>query len=168
MAAMSDVVLVHFQLTPDLWRAFYSAHYAADRNLRSRFCLGLFSLILGCMVVAGWFGNLLVGWLLLATGLFGVLSRPVLLAKSLRAAARHPFIGQELRVTISREEILVEGTSACYSQPWSSFVQVKRYSPGLAFYMNDNAFFFIPDTALTALDLNKLVRFAEAAEVPVI
>ena len=71
-------------------------------------------------------------------------------------------------MTISRKQILVEGVSACYGQPWSSFVQVKRLPPGLAFYMSDNAFFFIPETAMTDIDEKELVRLAEAAGVPVI
>ena len=44
---MSEVITVTYCLTSELWRAFYEAHYAADKSLQGRYFWGVVCIVLG-------------------------------------------------------------------------------------------------------------------------
>lgn len=163
---MPETILLHYRLTKDLWRRFFEAHYRGDRTLRQRFGWGLICIVGGCLGFGGFYREPIIATLLLVTGLFGVLSKSLLVARSLRGAVRHPFFGQELSVAISSREISVRSGNSGYTQPWANFVGYRQLKPGFLLYHDHNAFFFIPATAMSADNARRIEEFLVAAGVP--
>jgi hypothetical protein len=163
---MPEIITLNFQLTKDLWRLFFEAHYSCDHSLKLRYLWGVACIVIGSFGFGGFYESRIIAVLLLATGFFGVLSKQILVVKSLRSACQHPFIGQELTVTASPEEISVRSGSAGYDQPWSNFVGYRRLDPGFLLYHDQNAFFFIPSSAMLPEHDKRLVKILEVAEVP--
>lgn len=162
---MSKPILATFELSEDLWRAFFEAHYRRDRNLKWRALWGGCCVVIGSMGFGGFYHNPYIAGLLLATGFFGVLSRPLLVLRSVRKALRHPFCGQELTVRIDGDEIAVRSGDAGYVQHLSDFAGYRMLEPGLALYHNPHSFFFIPSTALSAGDMKQVLALLEEAKV---
>ena len=163
---MPETILLNYQLTKDFWRQFFEAHYSCDRSLRLRYLWGAVCIIIGCLGFGGFYDAPLIAALLLATGFFGVLSKPLLVIKSLRKACQHPFFGKQLTVAVSPGEISVRSGNAGYAQPWNNFVGYRKLEPGFLLYHDRNAFFFIPASAMTAGYAKRIVQILEAAEVP--
>ncbi|WP_432821515.1 YcxB family protein [Trichloromonas sp.] len=163
---MPETIIITYQLTKDLWRLFFEAHYSCDRSLKLRYIWGVACIVIGSFGFGGFYESRVVAALLLATGFFGVLSKQILVVKSLRNASRHPFFGKELTVSVAPEEISVRSGNAGYSQPWNNFVGYRRLDPGFLLYHDQNAFFFIPAAAMTAGYAKRVVQILEAAEVP--
>ncbi len=149
---MTDTIILEYRLTKDLWRSFYEAHYAADKSLKWRYVWGVICIVIACSGFGGLYDSELVAGLLLATGFYGVLSKPIFLTRSMRSVEKHPFFGEELLVTISIEEIAVRSGQVGYSQPWSSFIGYRKVKPGYMFYLSRTAFFFVPMVAMTNED----------------
>ena len=147
---MPDTIILHYSLTRELWRQFFEAHYACDKSLKQRYLWGVVCIVIACLGFGGFYDNLLIAVLLLATGLFGVLSKPLLVIRSLRTASRHPFYGAELSVSISPEELSVRSESSGYSQPWENFAGYRKLAPGFPLYHDRHAFFFIPMSCMSA------------------
>ncbi len=163
---MPDTIILNYRLTLDLWRQFFDAHYGCDRSLKFRYLWGVVCIVIGCLGFGGYYASKPIAGLLLATGFFGVLSKHFLIFKSLRAAAKHPYCGQELTVSASSEELSVRSGTSGYSQPWENFVGYRKLEPGFLLYHDRNAFFFIPAGALTAGYSKRLEQILAAAEVP--
>lgn len=163
---MPETIILSYQLTKDLWRQFYEAHYNCDRSLKLRYLWGAICILIGSSGFGGYYESKTIAGLLLATGFFGVLSKHLLVYKSLRAACQHPFFGKELTVAISPREISVRSENSGYSQPWDNFVNYRRLEPGFLLYHDQHAFFFIPATVMTAGNVKRIVQILEAAEVP--
>ena len=163
---MPEIITLNFQLTKDLWRFFFEAHYSCDHSLKLRYLWGVACIVIGSFGFGGFYESRMIAVLLFATGFFGVLSKHILVIKSLRSACQHPFFDKELTVTVSPEEISVRSGSAGYDQPWSNFVGYRRLDPGFLLYHDQNAFFFIPSSAMLPGHDNRLVQILEAAEVP--
>jgi hypothetical protein len=163
---MTENMTIRYQLTSELWRSFFEAHYSSQRSLRLRYLWGVVCIVIGCLGFAGYYASALLAALLLATGFFAVLSKPLLVGKSLRSAGRHPFFGKELVVTAGPAALAVRSGSAGYSQPWNNFRGYRRLRPGFLLYHDRNAFFFIPSAALTAVQAERLESFLAAAGVP--
>jgi len=163
---MPDTVIVTYTLDRETWRKFYEAHYACDKGLKLRYVWGVVCILIGTAGFGGVFASPLVAALLLATGLFAVLSKPLLVARSLRTASRHPYFGRELTVSVSPGEIAVRSGSSGYHMPWSEFAGYRRLTPGFLLYHTPNAFFFIPESALTAGYAKRIETILDAADVP--
>ncbi len=163
---MPDTIILNYQLTENLWRQFFDAHYGCDRSLKLRYLWGAVCIIIGTSWFGGYYESKLFAALLLATGFFGVLSKHLLIYKSLRTASRHPFFNKELTVSVSPAEISVRSENSGYSQPWDNFVGYRKMDPGFLLYHDQNAFFFIPTAVMTAGHANRIVQILEAAEVP--
>ena len=163
---MPDTIILSYQLTMELWRQFYDAHYGCDRSLKFRYLWGAVCIIIGCLGFGGYYESKLIAGLLLATGFFGVLSKHLLIFKSLRAASKHPFFGKELTLSVSTTELSVRSENSGYSQPWDNFVGYRKLEPGFLLYHDHNAFFFIPAAALTAGYSKRIEQILTAAEVP--
>lgn len=162
---MPETMFFSFQLTKELWQVFFAAHYSQNPSLKTRYLWGITCLVIGCLGFGGFYESNLVASLMLATGFFGVLSKQILVLKSLRAAVRHPFFGKELTVAVSPQELSVRSGMAGYSQPWSNFSGYRSLAPGFLFYHDHNAFFFLPSAVITAKDSARLLTILEAAEV---
>ncbi len=163
---MPETIIINYQLTKDLWHQFFDAHYSCDRSLKLRYLWGATCIVIGSLGFGGYYDSKVIAALLLATGFFGVLSKHLLIYKSLRAACRHPFFGKELTVAVSPAEISVRSESSGYSQPWSNFIGYRKRDPGFLLYHDQNAFFFIPAAVLTAGSAKRILQILEAAEVP--
>jgi hypothetical protein len=162
---MPETIIVQYRLTKDLWHRFFEAHYSCDRSLKLRWVWGAACVVIGCLGFAGFYPSRVVAALLLATGLFGVLSKHLLVAKSMRTARRHPFFGQDLTVSVSAEELSVRSGNSGYAQPWRNFAGYRRLASGFLLYHDHNAFFFIPAEALTAGYARRLEEILEGAGV---
>lgn len=163
---MPETIILNYQLTKDLWRQFFDAHYGCDRSLKLRYLWGAICIIIGSLGFGGYYESKPIAGLLLATGFFGVLSKHLLIYKSLRTACQHPFFGKELTVAVSPAEISVRSENSGYSQPWDNFVGYRKLDPGFLLYHDRNAFFFIPATAITAGNANRIVQILAAIAVP--
>ncbi len=163
---MPETIIVQYQLTRDLWRRFFEAHYSCDRSLKLRYLWGVTCIVIGSLGFGGFYASKPIAGLLLATGFFGVLSKQLLVVKSLRQACRHPFFGNELTVAASTMEFSVRSGTSGYTQPWGNFVGYRRLGPGFLLYHDRNAFFFIPDEVMTAGNARRLEEILQAAEVP--
>lgn len=161
------VTIIHsYRLTKKLWQQFYEAHYSCDKDLKIRYLWGAICILIGALGFGGYYESKLIAGLLLATGFFGVLSKYLLIYKSVRAASQHPFFDKELTVSVSPEELSVRSEDSGYSQPWDNFIGYRKMTPGFLLYHDRNAFFFIPTAALTAGDTNRITRILEDSEVP--
>ena len=163
---MSETITINYQLTKDLWRVFFEAHYRSDHSLKLRYLWGVACVIIGSLGFGGFYESRVIALLLLATGFFGVLSKQILVIKSLRSVCHHPFFAKELTVTVSPEEISVRSGNAGYSQPWDNFVGYRRLSPGFLLYHDQNAFFFIPSSVMLPGQVKHTVQILDAAKVP--
>jgi len=163
---MPDTILLNYPLTKELWRTFFDAHYSCDTSLKQRYLWGVVCLVIACLGFGGFYTNLPIAVLLLLTGLFGVLSKPLLVIKSLRTAKKHPFYGAELTVSVSPDELAVRSEEAGYSQPWDNFVGYRKLKPGFLLYHDQHAFFFIPLAAMTAGDAKRIEQILAEAKVP--
>ena len=163
---MTEPILLTYRLETDLWRAFFEAHYAADPQLSLRYAWGGVCILLGGLGLAGMFDSSLISILLLLTGFFGVLSKPLLVLKSMRRVTHHPFHGQQIAVAISADALSVRSETSGYSQPWDNFIGYRRVKPGFAFYHSRQSFFFIPLEVLSAQTEAGLLQMLKAAELP--
>lgn len=163
---MPETIILNFQLTKDLWQQFYEAHYSCDHSLKFRYLWGAICIVIGSIGFGGYYESKLIAGLLLATGFFGVLSKHLLVYKSLLAACKHPFFGKILTVAISPAEISVRSETSGYSQPWDNFVGYRKLEPGFLLYHDQHAFFFIPAAVLTSGSANRIEQILAAAEVP--
>lgn len=162
---MPDITLT-YRLTLDLWRQFYTAHYAADHALKIRYLWGVTCIVIGSFGLGGLFESKVVAGLLLLTGFYAVLSKPLMVNRSVARAQRHPFVDQEVTVTLSAEELAVRSERSGYRQPWSNFVGYRRVGPGFIFYMQRQSFFFIPADVVDASAEQHLLQILKAAGVP--
>lgn len=163
---MPETIIIQYQLTRELWRRFFEAHYGCDRPLKLRYLWGATCIVIGSLGFGGFYDSKLIAGLLLATGFFGVLSKQLLVVKSLRQAGRHPFFDKELTVSCSPEEISVRSGTTGYTQPWSNFTAYRRLTPGFLLYHDHNSFFFIPEAVMTAGNARRLEQILQVAEVP--
>ena len=163
---MPETIILNYQLSKDLWRHFFAAHYSCDRALKLRYLWGVICIVIACIGFGGYYESRPIAALLLATGFFGVLSKHLLIYKSLRGACQHPFFGKELTVSISPAELSVRSENSGYSQPWDNFVGYRKLEPGFLLYFDQNSFFFIPTPIMTAGHAKRIVQILAAAEVP--
>ncbi|PLY01653.1 MAG: hypothetical protein C0624_10060 [Desulfuromonas sp.] len=162
---MPETILLTYSLSKELWRRFFEAHYGCEKSLTQRYLWGVVCIVIACLGFGGFYANISIASLLMATGLFGVLSKPLLVIRSLRTARKHPFYGAELSVAISPGELSVRSENAGYSQPWDNFAGYRKLEPGFLLYHDQHAFFFIPLEAMTAGDATRIVEILAAAEV---
>jgi len=160
---MSKPIILSFDLTRDLWRRFYEAHYGCDKSLKWRTLWGGCCIVIGSMGFGGFYHSPVIASLLLLTGFFGVLSKQMLVIKSLRGAGGHPFFGRELVVAITPEEIAVRSGNEGYRQPWDNFIGYRVLDPGLLLYHDRSSFFFIPASSMSAGDAKQVVAIIAAA-----
>jgi len=163
---MSVIITLNYSLNKDLWRVFFEAHYSCDHSLKLRYLWGIACITIGALGFGGFYASPVIAILLLATGFFAVLSKQILVLKSLRSVCHHPFFGKELTVAVTPEEISVRSGTAGYSQPWDNFVGYRRLDPGFLLYHDQNAFFFIPSSAMLPGQMKHTVQILEAAKVP--
>ena len=162
---MPETLILNFQLTGALWRLAFETHYRCDRSLRLCYLFGVICIFLGSFGFGGFYQSKLMAGLLLATGFFGVLLKPLLVVKSLREVRRHPFFGKELTVLVSPAELSVRSDQGGDSQPWTDFIGYRRLEPGFLLYYDRNLFFYIPLSVMTAGYAKRLEQILTAAEV---
>lgn len=149
-------VTLTYVLTEELWRRFYEAHYAADPSLKTRYLWGALCIIIGALGLGGLYDSKAVAALLLLTGFYAVLSRPIFLLKSMATARKHPFFEKEITVVMTAEGISVRSGNTGYLQTWKNFTGYRKAGPGYLLYMEKKAFFFVPLSALSLEDEKRL------------
>ncbi len=157
---MKGPLVLNYRLDEELWRRFYEAHYQADPSLKVRYGWGIACIVIGALGFAGAY-HPLVAALLLLTGLYGVLSRQLFMVKSVAAARKHPYFGQEITVLVSTDGVAVRSADAAYRQDWNQFTGWRKVAPGTILYMGRN-FFFIPKSALDAGEEARLEELLRA------
>jgi hypothetical protein len=162
---MNNSITLTYRLTEDLWRQFYEAHYSADRGLKVRYAWGAFCILVGALGVGGLYDNSLAAALLLLTGFWGVLSRPLFVLKSVAAARRHPYFNKELTVELNGEEIAVRSGANSYQQEWREFSSYRQVAVGFIFYFKNGSFFFIPAAACSPVVENRIQRLLDQAKL---
>jgi hypothetical protein len=70
------------------------------------------------------------------------------------------------RVAAATGRLAVRSGMAGYDQPWSNFVGYRHLKPGFLLYHDQNAFFFIPASVVSANHADCIIKVLEAAEVP--
>jgi hypothetical protein len=163
---MPHSITLTYRLSEELWRQFYQAHYDADPSLRMRYLWGALCILLGAIGLGGLFDNRIVAILLLLTGFYGVLSRPLLVLKSVAAARRHPYFGKGLTVQLAAEGITVRSSDAIYQQGWSEFSSYRKVEAGFMFYFKNGSFFFIPAAAGSPAIDSRIERMVAEAGLP--
>jgi hypothetical protein len=163
---MPETISLNYRLTKELWRQFFDAHYSRQQVIKFHYLWGVICLLIGALGFGGFYESKLIAGLLMTTGFYGVLSKHLLIYKSLRVACKHPFFGKELWVVISPEEISVSSEGSGYRQPWNNFVGYRKQEPGFLLYHDRNAFFFIPGGVMTVQKSRRIVQILEAAGVP--
>lgn len=163
---MPETIILNYQLTKNLWRQFFAAHYSCDRSLKLRYLWGVICIVIACLGFGGYYQSTPIAAMLLSTGFFGVLSKHLLIFKSLRGVCQHPFFGKKLTVSASPTELSVRSENSGYSQPWDNFIGYRQLEPGFLLYHDKNAFFFIPIEIMTAGNAKRIMQILAAAEVP--
>lgn len=163
---MPETIILNYQLTKDLWRQFYDAHYSCDNSIKFHYLWGAICIVIGTLGFGGFYESRIIAGLMMMTGFYGVLAKYLLIFKSLRGACQHPFFGKDLTVAVSPAEISVRSEISGYSQPWDNFVGYRKLEPGFLLYHDKNAFFFIPIAVMTAGNAKRIMQILEAAEVP--
>jgi len=163
---MSETIILSYRLTRDLWQQFFDAHYSCDHSIKFHYLWGAICIVIGSMGFGGYYESKAIAGMMLATGFYGVLSKHLLIYKSLRTAARHPFFGKELTVSVSPTEISVRSENSGNRQPWAQFSGYRKLEPGFLLYHDKNAFFFIPVANMTAGNIKRIVQILGAAKVP--
>jgi hypothetical protein len=105
------------------------------------------------------FESTIIAALLLLSGFYGVLSKPIFLLKSIAAARKHPFFGKEITVVMTAEGIAVRSGNSGYLQAWKNFTRYRKVDPGYMLYLDRNAFFFIPLSSCSEEDERNIDSF---------
>lgn len=160
---MSDFLKLHYTLSEEIWRKFFEAHYARDHSLRLRYWFGALMILVGAMGLGGWYANKILSVGLLLFGLYCVLSKHIFALKSLISIRKSPHYQKEVTLRISREGMLVEGDDFRYRNAWNDFVGYRKVKPGFMFYIDKNAFFFIPRSAFSESEERDIQTMIQAA-----
>lgn len=158
---MADGLYLNYLLSEETWRSFYEVHYRRDSSLKIRFAYGVVLVALGACGLGGLIENQLLAGALLVTGLFCVLSRQILVLKSVAQSRRHPSFNQRIGVVVNELGIVVEGRDFSYPHAWSDFSECVKTRPGYLFYLDKQSFFFIPQASLTSDDNRRLRQLIE-------
>ncbi|MEJ2202320.1 MAG: YcxB family protein [Desulfuromonadaceae bacterium] len=162
---MPEILILDYQFTAELWRLAYGVHYCGKRSLTFGYCCGVICICVGSFGLGGLFPSKLLAGLFLATGLFGVLQKQILIATAVRRACRQHFFAGNITVLVSPLELAVRNDRRACRHSWNHFVGYRRRDAGFFLYYTPNAFFFIPTSVLTAGYAKRLEQILEAAEV---
>ncbi len=162
---MPESIQFTYPLSKPLWRQFFKAHYNDDSL---KWCAGLGALCITISLIgfAGYYPSKTVASLLCGTGLFGLLTKQLLIFIAVNKASCHPFFNQQLTVTISEQEIAVRSGQKGYTQPWNNFNGYRHYDIGFALYHDRHAFFFIPTAAMSTQEQHDLQQRLDATALP--
>lgn len=158
---MKDTIQLEYTLNEELWRQFFAAHYQRQGFFRLRYLYGLVLLLAGAYLIGGPPNNPWVGGGFLATGLYCILSKQLMILKSLSAARKGPLFTARLAVSIGPQGLVVQAGKHRSERPWNGVRGYCVVAPGIMLYLDKNAFFFIPQQALTASTAGLLQRCFE-------
>jgi hypothetical protein len=69
------IIILNYRLTRELWQQFLDAHFSNNRALKMRYLWGVVCIMIGALGFGGFYDSPVIASLLLATGLFSVLSK---------------------------------------------------------------------------------------------
>lgn len=158
-------VTITIEPTLEMWQAFYSAHYAADHQLKIRFWYGFACLALGAFGLGGLFAAKLPALFLLAFGLYCVLSRQILLLRSLRKIRANPQALRPVTYRCDANGLEASGAAGTTTKLWSDFSGYRLAPPGLLLYRPDGSFLFLPRSGCDEEQWREVVRLLERGQV---
>lgn len=159
-------VTIEVQPTPELWQQFYAAHYAADPRLKVRFWFGLACLVIGAFTLSAPAAARIPAVLLLLFGLYGVLSRQLLLLRSLRKIASSPQALRAVTYCCDANGLTARGEAGSVAKRWSDFSGYRLAAPGLLLYRPDGSFLFLPRQGCAPGAWVELERLLERSRLP--
>ena len=159
---MSQTVATEWEMTEELWRAFYNDHYANDRRLKQRFVWGVILVMIGALGLGGLSPHKLVGGLVLLAGLYCVLSKHFLINKTVKKARDNPNFSGKMKIRLDIDGISGSNDSTSFNFPWTRFIGYRRSSVGWAFYVSENLFFALPLFGLSGREQKDLQDFLTA------
>lgn len=158
---MKETIQLEYTLNEELWRQFFTAHYQQQRFFRMRYFYGVLLLISGAYLIGGPPASPWVGAGFLASGLYAIISKQLFILKSLATARKGPLFSARLAVSLGPEGVVVSAGQHRSERPWNAFRGYCLVPPGIMLYLDQNAFFFIPQEALTASTAALLERCFE-------
>lgn len=158
-------VTITVQPNAAMWQEFFAAHYAADHRLKLRFWYGFACLGLGAFGLGGLFASKVFGTLLLAVGLYCVLSRPLLVLISLRKARRSPAFLRATTYTAAADGLTISNAAGTIATAWHDFDSYRLAAPGLLLYQPDRSFLFIPRAGCPDADWAELLRLLQRSRL---
>ncbi|OQY22122.1 MAG: hypothetical protein B6I37_07680 [Desulfobacteraceae bacterium 4572_35.2] len=165
---MPESIQLTYPLSRTLWRQFFVAHYKNDSGIKWCAILGALCITTSLIGLVGLYPSQLAANLLLATGLFGLSTKQLLIFIAVHKASCHPFFNQQLTVTINEHEITVRSDQKGYSQPWDNFTGYRHFDLGFALYHDRHAFFFIPTSAMSTQQQHDLQQRLDATALPLL
>ncbi len=160
---MKDTILIEYTLNEENWRQFFTAHYQRQTSLRLRYVYGLVLLVSGAYLAGGPPDSPWLGAAFVATGLYAVLSKQLLVLKSMAAVRRGPMFGARMAVSFNPQGLKARSGKQTSERPWNAFRGYCLVKPGVMLYLDQTNFFFIPREALTEATAAILQRFLEQA-----
>lgn len=155
---LKNSIRIEYVLSEELWRRFFAAHYQRQSFFSLRYLYGVLLVVVGAYMLGGPFANKWVGAAFVASGLYCVLSKQLFILRSLAAARKGPMFSARVAVCLSPEGVEVSAGAERSERPWSAFRGYCLVSPGFMLYLGQNAFFFIPQEALTGTTAALLQR----------
>ncbi|MHB1397990.1 MAG: YcxB family protein [Trichloromonadaceae bacterium] len=158
---MKETILIEYTLNEELWRQFFTAHYQRQGFFRLRYLYGLLLLICGAYLIGGPPASPWLGAAFLVSGLYAIASKQLFILKSLSSARKGPLFSARLAVSLGPEGVVVSAGQHRSERPWNAFRGYCLVPPGIMLYLDQNAFFFIPEEALTETTAALLQRCFE-------
>lgn len=158
---MKETILIEYTLNEELWRQFFTAHYQRQGFFRLRYLYGVVLLVAGAYLIGGPPASPWLGAAFLASGLYALASKQLFILKSLAGARKGPLFCARLAVSLGPEGVVVRAGQHRSERPWNAFRGYCQVPPGIMLYLDQNAFFFIPQEALTETTAGLLQRCFE-------
>ena len=160
-AGLKETILIEYTLNEELWRQFFTAHYQRQGFFRLRYLYGVVLLVGGAYLIGGPPASPWLGAAFLASGLYALASKQLFILKSLAGARKGPLFCARLAVSLGPEGVVVRAGQHRSERPWNAFRGYCQVPPGIMLYLDQNAFFFIPQEALTETTAGLLQRCFE-------
>ncbi|KIH76494.1 hypothetical protein SAMN05660860_01598 [Geoalkalibacter ferrihydriticus] len=156
-----NAIVLEYNLTEEMWRRFFYAHYQHQAFFRMRFIYGAILSAIGAFMVGVPAANNWIGAAFLASGLYCVLSKHLFLLKSMASARKGPLFEGRIQVRLTNDAMSVRAGTQHSERGWKDFHGYRIVEPGFMLYTDRNAFFFVPQEALTDATASILQRFLD-------
>ncbi len=162
---MKNEIVLEYNLSEEMWRRFFDSHYQHQPFFRRRYIYGAVLVAIGALMIGAGATHPLVGAAFLLSGLYCVLSKHLFVVKSMPSARKGPLFEGRVTVRLTKEGMSVTAGAMHSARAWKDFRGYRLVPAGIMFYTDQNAFFFIPQEALTDATADILQRFLAYSEL---